>query len=190
MHSRIETLALIRLNCWRMLERASHDPDHEWRTLALATLAGGDGEAHADVRMVVLREVDAAEQRLVFFTDSRSPKVAQMARQPRATLMAWSVSASWQLRMRCLLEVETSGLAVSSRWAQLKMTPAAQDYLSPLAPGVPLDSQWSALNPQRATRQSFAVVTAQVEVADWLELHADGHRRAIFDRHGERWVSP
>ena len=79
---------------------------------------------------------------------------------------------------------------MSSRWARLKMTPAAQDYLSPLAPGEPLDSQWSPLTPARATRESFAVVTAQIEAIDWLELHADGHRRAIFDAHGERWISP
>jgi pyridoxamine 5'-phosphate oxidase len=190
MNSRIETLALIRLTCWQMLEHACREPDHEWRTLALATVAGSGAEAHGDVRTVVLREVDVAARVLTFFTDSRSPKVAQIRRQPRATLMAWSESAGWQLRLRCWLEIETTGLAVSSRWARLKMTPAAQDYLSPLAPGEPLDSQWSPLTPARATRESFAVVSAQVEAIDWLELHVDGHRRAIFDARGERWVSP
>jgi hypothetical protein len=25
---------------------------------------------------------------------------------------------------------------------------------------------------------------------DWLELHAAGHRRAIFDAEGPRWVVP
>jgi len=25
---------------------------------------------------------------------------------------------------------------------------------------------------------------------DWLELHADGHRRACFDAAGPRWLAP
>ncbi len=190
MMSRIETLALIQLTCWQMLDRASRESDHEWRTLALATVADTGADAHGDVRMVVLREVNIGERSLVFFTDERSPKVAQIRRQPRATLLAWSQSMGWQLRLRCRLEIETAGLAVSSRWARLKMTPAAQDYLSPLAPGVTIDSPWSPLVPQRATRDTFAVVNAQVETIDWLELHAQGHRRAVFDQHGERWVNP
>ncbi len=190
MNSRIETLALIRLACWQMLERASRDSNHEWRRLALATIAGDGDQAHGDVRLVVLREVDAAERTLMFFTDSRSPKVAQIRRQPVAMLLAWSESMGWQLRLRCRLEIQTEGLAVSSRWARLKMSPGAFDYLSPLAPGVALDAPWSPLVPTRADRASFAVVTARVEAADWLELHADGHRRAVFDDLGERWVNP
>lgn len=190
MISRIETLALIRLACWQTLERASRDPDHEWHTLALGTVAGSGGQTWGDVRTVVLREVDADARALVFFTDERSAKVAQIRRQPQATLLAWSRSIGWQLRLRCRLQVETAGLAVSSRWARLKMTPAAQDYLSPLAPGATIDSPSLPLEQQHAARESFAVVTAQVDAIDWLELHPQGHRRAIFDRHGERWISP
>lgn len=190
MNGRIETLALIRLACWQMLERASHEMEHEWRQLALATVAGEGAEAHGDARLVVLREVDTTVNTLTFYTDSRSPKVAQLRHQPVATLLAWSESMGWQLRMRCLLDVQTEGLAVSSRWARLKMAPGAYDYLSPLSPGATLDSPWSPLTTARAERASFAIVTAKVEAIDWLELHADGHRRAVFDELGERWVKP
>jgi hypothetical protein len=34
------------------------------------------------------------------------------------------------------------------------------------------------------------MVNAQVESMDWLELHPDGHRRALFDAEGGRWVQP
>jgi hypothetical protein len=34
------------------------------------------------------------------------------------------------------------------------------------------------------------VVTAQVTAVDWLELHAEGHRRARFDQQGARWLAP
>ena len=39
-------------------------------------------------------------------------------------------------------------------------------------------------------REYFAVVSAQVLSIDWLELHREGHRRAVFDAQGARWVQP
>ena len=183
MNSRIETLALIHQSCWDQLGKAARDKSHAWRVIGLATV---DGE-RADLRSVVLREVDAAARELIFFTDARSPKVAQIETQPLATLLAWSEPLGWQLRLRVRLGVATSGLAVSSRWARLKMTPAAHDYLSPLPPGTPVDRY----QPERASREHFAVLSAEVQGFDWLELHADGHRRAVFDAAGQgHWVTP
>ena len=183
MTTRIETLALVHQSCWLELALGVSQRGHAFRRMALATR---DGD-HADVRTVVLREVQANERRLVFFTDARSAKVRQILAQPAATLMVWCDRLGWQLRLRVHLDVECSGLAVSSRWARLKMSPAAQDYLSPLPPGTPVERYL----PERASRKHFAVVTAQVQAIDWLELHADGHRRAAFDAAGQgQWLVP
>ena len=183
MNSRIETLALVHQACWLELGLAATQRGHAFRRMALATV---DGDS-ADLRTVLLREVQADARRLVFFTDARSAKVRQIQTQPAATLMVWCECLSWQLRLRVRLAVETSGPAVSSRWARLKMTPAAQDYLSPLAPGTPVDGTLH----QGASREQFAVVSAQVQAIDWLELHADGHRRASFDGAGHgQWLVP
>ena len=176
-------LAAIQQACWAELAACTRDKAHAWRVMALATL---DGDMPA-LRNVVLREVDAGQRSLIFFTDARSPKVAQIAAQPRASLLLWSAALGWQLRLRVLLTVQTTGLAVSSRWARLKLSPAAQDYLSPLPPGAALNSPPPA--PLRDSRNHFTVVTAQVQAMDWLELHADGHRRALFSADGlGRWV--
>jgi hypothetical protein len=70
------------------------------------------------------------------------------------------------------------------------MTPAAQDYLSPLPPGSPLAPGAAPPLPERGSREHFAVLTAEVLALDWLELHALGHRRAVFDAAGARWVTP
>lgn len=183
MSTRIDSLAQIHQAAWQALGQAARQREHPFRLMALAT-ADGD---NADLRLVVLREVAAEARQLIFFTDARSPKVAQMRAHPAGTLLVWSQPLSWQLRLRVTLTVETDGLAVSSRWARLKMSPAAQDYLSPLPPGAPMGHY----QPERATREHFAVVTAQVGAVDWLELHADGHRRAQFDAGGQgRWVTP
>lgn len=175
-------LEQIRERLWAQLEAAAAERGHAWRTPVLATVGGPAG---ADARVVVLREVDAASRSLVFFTDARSPKAAQIAAQPAGTLVMWSAARGWQLRLTVVLEIETSGLAVSSRWARLQMSPASQDYLAPRPPGAAMTTA-----PERESRAHFAVVTAQVQSMDWLALDPAGHRRAVFDEHGARWVQP
>ena len=182
---RLTDLAAVQQACWQQLAACCRDKSHAWRVMGLATL---DGDL-PDLRSVVLREVDTQARTLMFFTDARSPKVAQIAVQPQAMLLAWSAALSWQLRLRVLLTVQTSGLAVSSRWARLKMSPGAQDYLSPMPPGAALPGPGQAPTPQRESREHFAVVLAAVQRLDWLELHAEGHRRAVFPADGKAaWV--
>lgn len=181
--ARLESLPEIERACWQGLADAASSSEHDWRYLVLATHAGH----RADARIIVVREVDPAARALLFFTDSRSPKVEQMRRQPAATMVAWSPSRLWQLRLTVHCTVLTDGLEVSSRWARMKLSPAASDYLSPLPPGAALDHPTV---PDRASREHFGVVTAQVESIDWLELHVDGQRRARFDPRGARWLQP
>jgi pyridoxamine 5'-phosphate oxidase len=193
MNERLASLAEIEAEVWQQLARATHDKHHEWRAPVLATVNGDT----ADARTVILREVDVAQKQLLSFTDDRAGKVAQLLRHPRATMVMWSRALSWQLRCRVLLSLEMTGLAATSRWARIKLTPAAQDYLARLPPGAPLDTppgqrpgepEVPAADPIK--REYFAVINAQVLAIDWLELHRDGHRRATFDQHGARWVQP
>ena len=171
---------------WDELAAATHTRGHPWRTCTLATVST-DGLPEG--RTVVLRELDRAARELVFFTDARSPKVQQIERQPQGVLVLWSAELGWQLRLSVTMSVETTGLAVSSRWAQLQMKPAAQDYLSPLPPGSTLPH--AAAVPELGKRVHFAVVTAGVTMMDWLDLHPAGHRRAGFPTHGPAvWLQP
>lgn len=183
MDPRLTDLRQIESRCWEVLEQAVRERGHPWRIAALATV-GEDGGAEA--RSVVLREARADHRQLLFYADDRSPKIAQLHRSPRGTLLLWSPNLGWQLRLKVLLEALPDGLEVSSRWARLKLTPGAQDYLSPLAPGTRLERPALA----RGARDYFAVVSATVQAMDWLELHAEGHRRALFDTEGARWVQP
>ncbi len=109
--TRIEQLQAIEEAVWSELSRAPRECSHAWRVGVLATT---DGQA-ADARCIVLRDVDAARRRLVFYADSRSPKIKQIEAYPAATIVLWSAPLSWQLRLRVQLSVETTGLVVSSR---------------------------------------------------------------------------
>lgn len=185
MESRLATLEEVEAAVWHELAASVNDKAHAWRTPVLATV---DGE-RADARTVVLREVDARHRQLLIYSDERAGKVRQLLNHPLGTLVMWSPALGWQLRCRVRLAVEMSGLAASSRWARIKLSPAAQDYLSPLPPGVPLDSPGAPVH-GAVKRDYFAVIDASVESLDWLELHRDGHRRALFDAQGARWVQP
>lgn len=182
MVERLASLEAIAAELWRELERAAAGRDHAWRTPVLAT---SDGDA-ADARTVVLREIDTGQRQLLIYTDTRAPKVAQLQRHPHGTLLMWSPALGWQLRCRVHLAVEDSGLSVASRWATLRHSPAAQDYLSTRPPGAALD----AAEPIAASREHFGVITARVQTIDWLELHRDGHRRAAFGDGPPRWLQP
>ena len=182
MNERLASLEAIEAAVWDQLSRAPTERGHAWRTPVLATI---DGDA-ADARTVVLRDVDAAQRQLLIYTDARAPKVAQLMSHPLGTLLMWSAALGWQLRCRVRLAFEDSGLSVASRWAALQHSRAAQDYLSPRPPGSALGVD----EPVAASREHFGVVTATVRSIDWLELHADGHRRAVFGGDAARWVQP
>jgi hypothetical protein len=154
-----------------------------------------------DARTLVLRECDDVERELVFYTDARSPKLDQLRAAPRAVLVTWATDLGWQLRLRCHFEVATHGLGVASRWARIRCTPAAQDYLFPLPSGTamtqplpPAGSGGGELAPEPAPspleHHHFAVLTAKVDVIDWLELGSPRHRRARFDASGASWIAP
>lgn len=182
MNTRLDALHHIESACWREIERAARERGHAWRVMALATV----GAAGAEARCVVLREARTTARELLFYCDDRSAKVEQLRAQPAGTLLLWSAPLGWQLRLRVQLSVLDDGLEVSSRWARLKLTPGAQDYLSPMAPGMPVGTPGQA----RGARAFFAVVKAEVKAMDWLELHEQGHRRALFDADGARWLQP
>jgi pyridoxamine 5'-phosphate oxidase len=168
---------------WTELQRATADRHHEWRTPVLATV---DPQGVPQARTVVLRSADAGSGQLVFFTDSRSPKVAELEANPAAALVFWSRRLQWQLRVGVRAAVHTDGQRVEAAWARVGQSAAAGDYLSSQAPG-------STLQPAIATaseQHHLAVITLQVKQMDWLELSRDGHRRARLVDRGVEWLVP
>jgi pyridoxine/pyridoxamine 5'-phosphate oxidase len=168
---------------WTELQRATVDRHHEWRTPVLATICP---RGAPQARTVVLRGADAKASQLVFFTDSRSPKVNELRTTPAAPFVFWSKRLSWQLRVHVRSQVDIAGPQVEEAWARVSQSAAASDYLSALAPG-------STLHPSTAQAPGshhLAVVTAQVEQMDWLELAREGHRRARIVGSTLDWLVP
>lgn len=176
----------IRQRIWTELQRATQDRHSQWRTPVLATV---DKAGAPDARTVVMRHADAKLSCLHIYTDSRSPKVAVLADQPNAMLVFWSKRLNWQLRVRVQMSVQTAGPQVDAVWARVSQSAAAGDYLSPCAPG---DRLPGAPAPTRDSTHPhhLAILVAQVQDIDWLELARSGHRRALLGADTWQWRVP
>lgn len=175
--------ARLREAIWRELERATTERGHAWRTPVLATVdRGGMPQA----RTVVLREANQAEQRLTVYTDHRSPKAAELTGCPQAVFVFWSSALSWQLRVETEVRVEVEGDRVEHAWERVRQTAGAADYLSLEAPGSPLAQDAGG----RAERHALGALVCTVTRIDWLELSANGHRRALLIDGQLQWLVP
>jgi hypothetical protein len=141
---------------WGELERAVRARGHGWRCPVLATV---DARGHPRARTVVLRAVDAPRGELVVYTHELSAKVPQLRANPRAELVFWCAALQWQLRASVQVRLEVDGPRVEAARARVSGTPAARDYLGPGGEALHL-----------------AVLVAQVQEFDWLELDPRGHR--------------
>ena len=172
---------------WQELQRAPLDKHHDWRTPVLATV---DGQGRPQARTVVLRHADRAAQTLVFFTDARSPKCAELRAQPEASLLFWSPRLSWQLRAGVRARVITEGPEVDAAWTRVRSSPAAGDYLSARPPGDALGGGVGDGASLAPGVHHLAVVQLTVQTLDWLELARAGHRRAQVSGDRVAWCVP
>lgn len=188
---------------WTELEGATKDRRHGFHVPAIATI-GRDGAPRA--RCVVLRRVlrDACE--LHFHTDLRSPKVAEMAVNPRVAWLLYDAARRLQLRIEADAEVLRGGPRADEAWARSALS-SRRCYLAPHAPGE-VAEEWLANIPgalvarvpteeeSRAGRVHFGLVVTRVLSIEWLFLASEGHRRARFVADGDRtswlthWLAP
>lgn len=173
----------LRGSIWEQLQEAVTSREHTWRTPVLASV---DDQGLPQARTVVLREADAVNRRLLIFTDHRSPKAVALASRPEAVLVFWSKALSWQLRVSVDVRIETGGRLVEEAWNRICRTGAAADYLSPQAPGSPIQLESAEIVDEHA----LGIIIAHVRRIDWLELSAQGHRRALLTDDDFQWLAP
>lgn len=162
---------------WSHLTRGVADRRHPARHPVLATM-GPDGP---EARILVLRAASRAERVLELHTDALSPKVAQMAAEPRVALHVWVPKDRLQIRMRARAEVGPGDPALFA-----SLPEAARANYGGAAPGSALGDGGAGGDPAR-----FALIRCTLLEIDALEL-SDPHRRALFaapDWQG-RWIAP
>ncbi|WP_290887502.1 pyridoxamine 5'-phosphate oxidase family protein [Arenimonas sp.] len=188
-----DSLDAVWTHAWARLlagARSGGDPFHQG---VLATVSSDGPQA----RYAVLRAVDPTGGTVAFHTDRRSPKVAQLAVDPR---VAWCFFGHGeQVRLSGTVVLHHDDAEAEAAWSASRRS-SRQNYAGLNAPGTfvgqpgeggppglgapPLDA--AALV---AARGHFALARVQVHALDWLSLSAQGHVRARFEREPGGWQS-
>lgn len=188
MNRRPNDLASFEQSVWKTLERGAASARAPWHLGTVCTVAA-DGTPSA--RTVVLRAAAAATRQLVFHTDARSSKVADLERDPRLTWLFYDAELKWQARIRATAVVHRDDEVTAERWRASRLS-SRRCYLAQPAPGSELDAPGSGLAEPHLSRSpteeesapgyvNFSVVVTTALHIDALSLAAQGHRRAAFD---------
>jgi len=178
-------------HAWRLLTRGVQDRRSGFHTPAITTI-GLDGAPSA--RTVVLRHVNETARSIRFHTDMRAPKIEELKRDPRIAALFYDFKSKLQLRVNGLATIHepATPLALQCWEGSQEKSRVCYTQLSP--PRMPLHDPHEGEIRGSTGLEHFSVVTIEVQKLEWLYLHHEGHRRALFEwRDGQchkQWLAP
>jgi pyridoxamine 5'-phosphate oxidase len=151
-----------------VLNRALQKIDQlHWITLSSVQVK--DGTSLPDTRTVVLRKI-LKKRELVFYTDIRSPKVAQFEQNKNALALIYDRTSQIQLRIKGTIEIDTQSALFENARDHIP-NQAKVNYNTLLAPGSALLNE----NPDRTDEViHFALVRFHPHTFDLLHLTPEG----------------
>jgi pyridoxamine 5'-phosphate oxidase len=187
---------------WDQLARAVRDGKHEWHLPVVSTV-GLDGSPEA--RTVVLRGVDPVDRFLVFNTDRRSRKPNELRADGRMAWTFYERRDRVQLRVSGPTTIHADDEIADRAWQATALS-SRRCYMAPHAPTSRLEA-WdpnlpeglSASSPDQAAselgRANFMTVRTRIDRLERLELHHDGHLRALWQWNDDgmvdlSWLAP
>ena len=174
---------------WALVARGAADRRSPMHTPVLATL-GLDGAPRS--RVLVLRSVDRAARRLRFHSDARAGKVAEIEREPRASVAFYDKAAKLQVRVNGLARVHRPGTPVANEAWEATREFSRTCYRVEPASGAALGTGDAYDHPAREDegRENFVAITLDADATEALFLAAAGHRRARFAGDTREWLVP
>lgn len=171
-------LALTETEAWHLLAQGAADRTSPYHLMQLASLRQDtSGAFEPQVRTVVLRGVEAAEKRLRFHTDARSPKVTELRQHPRVQAVLYDPARKIQLRLSATAAPASDALRAEA-WAATGRL-GRECYAVETAPSAPQPGP-AAPFAAEADPAVFLPIVLTVTALDWLYLASVGHRRAAF----------
>ncbi len=154
--------------------------------VTLATIGVGGGP---EMRQVVLRRVDQAVGTVEIHTDARTPKLAQIAADNRASALIWNEGDRLQIRLSGEAEIVHKADA-GDLWNA--MTPEQRgNYGTDPAPGTAIDAAGSYT--RAARRDRLAVLRIMIARIDVVHLDRPNDLRACYLRGDDwrgQWLAP
>jgi len=175
---------------WQNLSAATQSRSR-FTMMQVATI-GMDGAPK--VRTIVLRQVDEVRSTVSFVTDLRSPKIAEIRRDPRVSLVGYDPQGGIQIRLEGRAIVLDRPEDKKPIWDRCRPHTLAL-FESPYPPGIEFaspreegDSTESRDGSEQAFH-NFCVVEVKLRHLEWLSLSLGRHQRCSFQRTAGTWVS-
>jgi pyridoxamine 5'-phosphate oxidase len=168
---------------WQTLSRGVHDAKHDWHWPTLATV---DTKDAAQLRTVVLRQVNKDPAWIEIHSDSRACKIAQLRQQPRAQVLFYDGRSRTQLRASTEVSLHDADDIADQAWARIGTHGQAQ-YQKRAAPGAAIDTVSQEDLLAQPDQRFFTVLRLQLVKLDWLRLYRDGHQRVQFTLQNNLW---
>jgi len=137
---------------------------------------------------VVLRDADAQNYSIIFYTDYRSPKVKQLQLNGKVSIVMYSDEEKLQLLMKGEAFIHYQN-KVSLHYWQKNGYKGRRSYLAVPAPSTIIDEPTDGLahiknaaldEHDPAGYENFAVVVIKLNYLEYLQLNREGNRRAKF----------
>lgn len=161
------------LALWRnQLSRAAADQGHPWKTPVLSTLS----QDAVHQRILVLRKYESPRT-VIFYTDSRTQKVADLSVNPQISLLFWDPRKKLQLRLQGTAELLSKGDFAEAEWEKAQQGNTS-DYRSVGIPASPISTPEEGW--QTSEQSHFMVIKITFTNAELLQLRREGHLRADF----------
>ncbi|MEP2978450.1 MAG: pyridoxamine 5'-phosphate oxidase family protein [Lentilitoribacter sp.] len=178
-------LATIDETVWANLIAATKSREHDLRYLSLATLSQDQVPVS---RLLVLRDLNPDERKIIFHTDILSDKWSELSNHPKASILGFSTNISEQIRFEGRVELFNENTEINqSEWDKLSIWskntycggPSGDDANPPQ-----LDEQKEVEPPSdeqlEQGRSRFGVIQFKVDKLDWFRLQRSDNRRAKF----------
>ncbi|KAF0677573.1 pyridoxamine 5'-phosphate oxidase family protein [Profundibacterium mesophilum] len=181
-----ETLRSLHDAAWDMIAEGARSRTAPAHLVGLAT-TGTDGTPQ--LRNLLLRGAAPGPGEVEMLTDLASGKIAELAADPHAALLAWDAERALQLRLSLVVGIE-SGKALDAAWDAVPQR-ARENYGGTPHPGTPLAAPGDYL--PGTDRGRFARLRGRVMRMDVLHLGEARHVRATFSRLDDfagAWCAP
>ena len=161
------------------LLRSNADKKHPFRYCNLSTLA-----EYPETRMVVIRKIDQ-NLNVIIYTDSRTPKVQQLQKNNKASLLFYHPKKRLQVRMKGKVRLIQEGHpAFEKHLSNIHNTPSLRDYTTLDPPGSLLKTESVVLG----TVPYFTVIIFESLYLDILLLQREGHIRSEYFLEENEWI--
>lgn len=179
-----DSLHTINTEAWQHITAAAEQADHAMHYLSLSTV---DQQGQPQTRYLVLRAAESASKTLVFHTDIRSKKWAELRANPQLSILGYTPDERLQLRFNGHVTLYSPDSKQNQQaWQQLSSWtrysycggPPGHELATPETAGALTEA------PDETTtapgREVFGVISFQANMLDWFQHPRGALRRALF----------